>query len=130
MNSFAGIFGLVLTQLQNWFFVEHLLVAAYVRCLKEKEWKKSNSVILSEADSEYVLFVKWRSRDSWRNGTLFMKYENMKEVSYGFCKKYKIPQKLVCVMITVNISCNLRSVGRSAVTNEFKTVPQYGSSVI
>ena len=38
----------------------------------------------------------------------FMKYENMKEVSHGFCKKYKIPQKLVCVMITVNISCNLR----------------------
>ena len=59
-----------------------------------------------------------------------MKYENMKEVSHGFCKKYKIPQKLVCVMITVNISCNLRRVGRSAVTNEFKTVPQYGSSVI
>ena len=59
-----------------------------------------------------------------------MKYENMKEVSHGFCKKYKIPQKLVCVMIMVNISCNLRRVGRSAVTNEFKTVPQYGSSVI
>ena len=59
-----------------------------------------------------------------------MKYENMKEVSHGFCKKYKIPQKLICVMITVNISSNLRRVGRSAVTNEFKTVPQYGSSVI
>ena len=59
-----------------------------------------------------------------------MKYENMKEVSHGFCKKYKIPQKLVCVMITVNISSNLRRVGRSAVTNEFKTVPQYGSSII
>ena len=59
-----------------------------------------------------------------------MKYENMKEVSHGFCKKYKIPQKLVCVMITVNISSNLRRVGRSTVTNEFKTVPQYGSSII
>ena len=59
-----------------------------------------------------------------------MKYENMKEVSHGFCKKYKIQQKLVCVMITVNISCNLRRVGRSTVTNAFKTVPQYGSSVI
>ena len=59
-----------------------------------------------------------------------MKYENMKEVSRGFCKKYQIPQKLVSVMFTVNISSNLRCVGRSAVTNEFKTVPQYGSSVI
>ena len=56
-----------------------------------------------------------------------MKYENMKEVSHGFFKKHKIAQKLVCVMITVNISCNLRRVGWSA---EFKTVPQYGSSVI
>ena len=59
-----------------------------------------------------------------------MKYENMKEVSHGFCIKYKIPQKLVCVMITVNISSNLRRVVRSAVTNEFKTVPRYGSLVI
>ena len=59
-----------------------------------------------------------------------MKYEDMKEFSHGFCKKYKIPQKLVCVMITVNISCNLRRVGWSAVTNEFRTAPQYGSLVI
>ena len=59
-----------------------------------------------------------------------MKYENMKEVSHDFCKKYKILQKLVCIMITVNISSNLRHVVRSAVTNEFNTVPQYGSSVI
>ena len=44
LNSFAGIFWLVLAQLQNRFFVEHLPVAAYVRCLKEKEWKKWNSV--------------------------------------------------------------------------------------
>ena len=36
-NSFAGIFRLALSQLQNRFFVEHLPVAAYVRCLKEKE---------------------------------------------------------------------------------------------
>ena len=58
---------------------------------------------------------------------------NMKtwsHVSHDFCKKYKIPQKLVCVMITVNISSNLRRVGRSAVTNKFKAVPQYDSSVI
>ena len=59
-----------------------------------------------------------------------MKYENVKEFSHGFCKKYKILQKLVCVLITVNISSNLRRVVRSAVTNEFKAVPQYGSSVI
>ena len=52
-----------------------------------------------------------------------MEYENMREVSHGFCKKYKIPQKLVCVMITVNISSNLRRVGQSAVTDEFETVP-------
>ena len=59
-----------------------------------------------------------------------MKYENMKEVSHGFWKKYKILQKLVCAMITVNISSNLRRVVGSAVTNEFETVPQCGSSQI
>ena len=58
-----------------------------------------------------------------------MKYENMKEVSHGFCKKFKILQKLVCVMITVNISSNLRRVVWPAVRNEFNTVPQYGFSV-
>ena len=46
MISFAGIFLVVLAQSQNRFFVEHLPVAGYVRCLKEKEWKKLNSVIL------------------------------------------------------------------------------------
>ena len=46
MNSLAGIFWLVLAQLQNRFFVEYLPVAAHVRCLKEKEWKKWNSVFL------------------------------------------------------------------------------------
>ena len=51
-----------------------------------------------------------------------MKYKNMKEVSHGFFKKYKILQKLVYVMITVNISSNLRRVVRSAVTNEFNIV--------
>ena len=59
-----------------------------------------------------------------------MKYQNMKEVSHGFCKKYKILQNLVSVMITVNISSNLRRVAWYAITNEFKTLPQYGSSVI
>ena len=29
-----------MAQLQNRFFIEHHPVAAYVRCLKEKEWKK------------------------------------------------------------------------------------------
>ena len=38
-------FWLVLAHLQNRFFVEHLPVAAHVRCLKE-EWKKWNSVFL------------------------------------------------------------------------------------
>ena len=46
MNSFAGIFWLVLAQLQNQFFAEHLPVAAYERCLKEKEWKKQSSVFI------------------------------------------------------------------------------------
>ena len=46
LNSFAGIFWLVLVQLQNRFFVEHLPVAAYVRCLKEKERKKLNSAFI------------------------------------------------------------------------------------
>ena len=53
MNSFADIFWLVLTQLQNRFFVEHLPVAAYVRCVKEKEWKKWNSV--------FLLYSVWHS---------------------------------------------------------------------
>ena len=51
-----------------------------------------------------------------------MKYKNMKEVSHGFRKKYKIQQKLVYVTINVNISSKLRRVVRSAVTNEFNVV--------
>ena len=58
-----------------------------------------------------------------------MKDKDMKEVSYGFRKKYNSLQKLVYV-ITVNISSNLRRVARSAVTNEFNTVTQCGSSVM
>ena len=58
-----------------------------------------------------------------------MKDKDMKEVSYGFRKKYRSLQKLVYV-ITVNISSNLRRVARSAVTNEFNTVTQCGSSVM
>ena len=58
-----------------------------------------------------------------------MKDKDMKEVSYGFRKKYKSLQKLVYV-ITVNISSNVRRVARSAVTNEFNTVTQCGSSVM
>ena len=58
-----------------------------------------------------------------------MKDKDMKEVSYGFRKKYKSLQKLVYV-ITVNISSNLRRVARSAVTNEFNTVTQCGSSIM
>ena len=55
MNSFAGIFWLVLAQLQNRFFVEHLPVAAYVRCLKEKEWKKWNIVCFYCTQSDILL---------------------------------------------------------------------------
>ena len=40
LNSFAGIFWLVLAQLENRFFVERLPMSAYVRFLKEKWWKK------------------------------------------------------------------------------------------
>ena len=46
-------FWLVLAQLQNQFFVEQLPVAAYVRCLKEKERKKWNSV--------FLLYSVWHS---------------------------------------------------------------------
>ena len=46
----------------------------------------------------------------------------MKEVSHGFCKKIQNFAKIGYVMITVNISSNLRCVVRSAVTNEFNTV--------
>ena len=51
-----------------------------------------------------------------------MKYQNMKEVSHGFLKKHKVLQKLVYVMITENISSNLRPVVWSAITNEFNTL--------
>ena len=51
-----------------------------------------------------------------------MKYKNVKEVSHGIHKKYKILQKLVHITISVNISSNLRPVVQSAVTNEFDTV--------
>ena len=50
-----------------------------------------------------------------------MKYKNMKEVSHGFFKKYKVLQKLIYVMITENISSNLRRIVRSAETNKFNT---------
>ena len=53
LNFFAGIFLLVLAHLQNRFFVEHLPLAVYVRCWKEKEWKKWNSV--------FVLYSVWHS---------------------------------------------------------------------
>ena len=48
-----------------------------------------------------------------------MKYKNMKEVSHGFFKNYKILQKLVSIMITNNISSNLWRVVWSTITNEF-----------
>ena len=54
MNSFAGIFWLVLAQLQNQFFVKHLPVAAYMRCLyallernRMKEMKYCVFIVLS-----------------------------------------------------------------------------------
>ena len=55
LDSFAGIFWLVLAQLQNRFSVEHLQVAAYVRCLKEKEWKKWNIVCFYCTQSDILL---------------------------------------------------------------------------
>ena len=51
-----------------------------------------------------------------------MKHKNMKKISHGFLKKYKILQKLRYVMITQNISSILPRVVRPAVTNEFNTV--------
>ena len=33
-----------------------------------------------------------------------MKYKNMNEVSHGFRKKYKIPQKLVYVTVTISVN--------------------------
>ena len=57
-----------------------------------------------------------------RKQVLYMKYKNMKKVTHGFLKKYKILQKLVYVMITENISSNLHHVVQSAVTNESNTV--------
>ena len=54
MNSFAGIFWLVLAQLQNQFFVKHLPVAAYMCCLyallernRMKEMKYCVFIVLS-----------------------------------------------------------------------------------
>ena len=52
-----------------------------------------------------------------------MKHKKMEETSHRFLThKKKILKKLVYVMITQNISSNLRCVVRSAVTNEFNTV--------
>ena len=42
-----------------------------------------------------------------------MKYKNMKGISHGFHKKFKILQNLVHGMITVNVSNNLRRLVRS-----------------
>ena len=47
-----------------------------------------------------------------------------------FAKNTKFCKNWFVFMIMVNISSNLRRAIRSAVTNEFKTVPQYESSVI
>ena len=46
----------------------------------------------------------------------------MKEVRHRFLKKLKILQKLVHIMITENISCNLRRFVLSAVSNEVNTL--------
>ena len=46
MNSFAGVFWLFLAQSQNQFLQSTSPVTAYVRCLKEKEWKKWNIVFI------------------------------------------------------------------------------------
>ena len=78
MNSFAGIFWLVLAQLQNQFFVEHLPVAAYVRCLKEKEWKKWNSV--------FLLYSVWHS-SLWHYKVQSGKKEQIKNISASKMKK-------------------------------------------
>ena len=78
MNYFAGIFWLVLAQLQNRFFVEHLPVAAYVRCLKEKEWKKWNSV--------FLLYSVWHS-SSWHCKDQSGKKEQIKNISISKMKK-------------------------------------------
>ena len=78
MNSFAGIFWLVLAQLQNRFFVEHLPVAAYVRCLKEKEWKKWNSV--------FLLYSVWHS-SLWHGKVQSGKLEQIKNISASKMKK-------------------------------------------
>ena len=56
-----------------------------------------------------------------------MKYKNIKELSHGFCKKYKILQKLVYIMIAMNW---FTLWSPCTVTSEFNIVPQYGSSVI
>ena len=79
LNSFAGIFWLVLAHLQNRFFVEHLPVAAYVRCLKEKEWKKWNSVFLLHSVCHFSL---------WHCKVQSGKEEQIKNISASKMKKY------------------------------------------
>ena len=64
LNSFASIFWLVLAQLQNRLFVEHLPMAAYVRCLKEKEWKKWNSCFYCTQSDILLCAI---SRFNWGN---------------------------------------------------------------
>ena len=63
MNSFAGIFWLVLAQLQNRFFVEHLPVAAYVRCLNKKN-ERNEIVCFYCTQSDILCGI---ARFSWGN---------------------------------------------------------------
>ena len=106
-NSFAGIFWLFLVQLQNKFFVEHLPVVAYVRCLKEKELKKWNSV--------FLLYSGWHSSVALQ-GSVGEIRTNQKHFSLKNEKKIKNSQtqtkfagsykkKMYCSDCVVNGSC-------------------------
>ena len=69
---FERIFWLVFAQLQNGFFVEHLPVASYVHFIKEKGWKKWNSV--------FLLYSVWHS-SLWHWKVQSGKAEQIKNIS-------------------------------------------------
>ena len=101
LNSFASIFWLVLAQLQNRLFVEHLPMAAYVRCLKEKEWKKWNSCFYCTQSDILLCAI---SRFSWGNKNKLKTFQPQKLKKK---RTVSIKQNLL-VLIKKECTCTLK----------------------
>ena len=92
LNSFAGIFWLVLAQLQNQFFAEHLPVAAYERCLKEKEWKKQSSVFIVLSLTFFFVALQLSV------GEIRTNYEHFSPKNENKIRKTSLKQNLLVLM--------------------------------